>query len=986
MHGGYPAPALSRTAGLALESVSRLILNKAAMTKNAVLKACLAAVLSAQALAAAAAPRPGDPIPVAPDVTVGKLANGLTYYIKENSLPSRRLELRLVVKAGSVLEDDDQQGLAHFVEHMAFNGSTHFKRNELAAWLESIGVKMGADLNASTSFDQTIYKLQIPVANRANIDKGLQVLEDWAHGLTLNTADIDKERSIVLEELRLHKGAGDRMGKVTLPKIYNGSRYAQRLAIGKEEILRSCDPEALRRFYHDWYRPDLMAVIAVGDVDPVRVRRLIEEHFGQLANPAGERPRTYPEIPSRQVDEAVVVTDKEAGANTLLIRYPVQPTPPAGTYGAWRDKLVRSLFQSMLGLRLRELAQQAEPPFLGGGSGFSKLNPRYESYTLSAALGPRGPAPAIAALVQETGRARQYGFTSGELERVKKTMLHGAEHAYNERAKTESASYVAEFLRNFLEGEPMPGIQAEHAMMQELLPGITLEEVNAYAKNAIPGDAAKLVLYSGIERAGEAPPDGKALLAAVTAAGKEQLKAREDKAAAVALMDTPPQPGAIVEESEDRALGITRMTLSNGVKVILKPTDFKNDQVLMGAVRLGGQNLFEDKDIVNARLASAIVESMGIKNLAPLDLGKALAGKSASVHALLGSFTDALSGSAGAADIETMLQLAWLRFDGVRRDDALYKSFIGRQAEAARNRRGQPATVFLDTGLSALFNEHPRTPRALRAEDYAQASLDRSIDIYRQRFSSAAGMTFMFVGSFDVKAIRPLLATYLASLPAAAIPVALRDTGLRPVRGVVKRELHLGAEDKSTISLQFTGAAPYSAQERLKLQALTEVMNNRLFEVLRRDLGLIYGGRVNSSLSALPYGNYSVAAVIPTGPDSVDKVLAGTFAEIDKLKREGPAPEELAKIKLNLAQRLRGSLRQNSFWLAALEQALVEGSDVRDILQADRRVAALTAADIQEAARRYLDTDNYVQVVLYPEKPAAGKTMTAAADSGKKLN
>ncbi|GAB3417990.1 insulinase family protein [Massilia agilis] len=953
------------------------------MTNNFIPRACLATLLCAVALGVGAAPDPDAPIPVGPQVKVGKLANGLTYYIMRNARPEHKLELRLVVKAGSVLEDDDQQGLAHFTEHMAFNGTTHFKRNQLFSYLESIGVKNGADLNAYTSFDETVYMLPIPTDRKENVDKGFQVLEDWAHGLTFDEADIDKERGIILEELRLHKGAGDRIGKVTMPRIFNGSRYAERLPIGKEETLRTFKPDALRRFYRDWYRPNLMAVVVVGDIEPLEAERLVKAHFAGLANPPKERPRQYATVPQRQATEALVVTDKEAGGNSLLIRYPVQPVRDRETWRGYRETLVRSLFEGMLGQRLRELSQLPEPPFMAGGSGVSKLTPRYESYIVRAALGPRGATPAIDALVQENERARKYGFAKGELERVKKNLLRNFDQAYLERDKTDSATYVAEYTRNFLEGESLPGIEAEYKMMHELIPGITLADVNAYARRTIPANSAKLVIYTGVERAGEKAPLGQELLAAVAAAEKVQVKAHDEKEVAARLMDKPPQPGSIVAESQDKVLGLTTLLLSNGVKVVLKPTDFNNDQVLMSATRFGGQGLFDDKDVLNARFANAIVESMGIKDLAPLDVNKVLAGKAATLRTSLGTYTDNLAGAAGASDIDTLLQMVWLRFDGVRRDEQLYKSFIGKQVELARNRMGQPSALFGDTVQATLYGDHPRAPRALRPEEYAQISLDRSIAIYRQRFSSAKDMTFFLVGSFDLEQIKPLVATYLASLPTPDLPVAWRDHGLRPVSGVIKREVHSGAEDRSTVSLHFTGPADFSAGEELRLAALMEVMNLRVFDVLRQQLGLIYGGGMQGSMTPIPYGHYSITATLPTGPQNVDKVLAATFAEIEKIKRDGPDPADLEKVKLNWTQGYRKSLRENSFWLAMLQTSLTEGTDPHEVLALENRVATLSVADVKAAAQRYFNTKNYVQVVLYPEKDVS---KVAAATPAAKVN
>jgi len=940
----------------------------------------LVAALLVQGLAPGASLKLDDPLPVGAQVKVGKLDNGLTYYIQRNRMPEHKLELRLVVKAGSILEDADQQGLAHFTEHMAFNGSRHFKKHELVSYLQSIGVKFGADLNAYTSFDETVYILPVPSDRKDDLDKAFLVLEDWAHGLTLTDADIDKERDIVLEEARLGKGAGDRMQKVLMPKIYNGSRYADRLPIGQEDVIRSFTPDTLRRFYRDWYRPDLMAVVAVGDIDPAKAEQLIRRHFAGLKNPAHERPREYALIPARTDNEALVVTDKEAGPASILIRYPLKPFHERATLRGYREQLVEALFAGMLNQRLQELSQLPSPPFIGASSALSRLTPHYRSYNAMAALGMNGATVAIDALVQENERARRFGFTAAELERVKKTMMRTYERAWNERDKTDSSVHAAELMRNFLEGESIPGIDAEFRYLKELVPGISLGEINAYAAHTIPADSGKLVIYTGSTKTeGDAPiPTGDQLLAAVASAEKRDVRAHDEKAVAAHLMDKPPAPGSIVDESRDERLGLTRLTLSNGVKVILKPTTFRNDQVLMSAARFGGQSLFDDKDMFNARYADTIVAAMGLKDFSPLDMRKILAGKAASVSAGLGNNTDVVAGMAGATDVETMLQMVWLKFAGVRRDEDLYKSFIGKQMELARNRLSQPGALFGDTVLATLYNNNPRAPRALRPDDIPRIDLDRAIDIYRQRFSSAKGLTFIFVGSFDVAAIKPLVTTYLASLPTPDITTAYRDLGIRPVTGVVKREVKSGSEDRSTVSLTFTGPTDVTELEELRLSALTEVMNIRIMDVLREKLGLIYGGGMEGSMTRIPYSHYTIGVQLPTGPDNVDKVLAAMFAEIERMRTEGPSQEDLDKVKTNWLQTYRKSLQENTYWLAALQTSLTEGTDPNTILTFDKEVQNLTVADVKRAAQLFLNTGNYVQVVLNPEAKAATQARNEA--------
>ncbi len=938
------------------------------MTIFLVKRVCAAALLCALAASAGAALKLSDPVPIGPQVKVGKLANGLTYYIQKNGKPEKKLELRLVVKAGSILEDEDQQGLAHFTEHLAFNGSTNFKKHELVSYLQSIGVKMGADLNAYTSFDETVYILPIPTEKRENVEKGFLVLEDWAHGLTLDKDDIDKERGIVMEELRLGKGAQDRMNKVLYPKIFNGSRYAQRLPIGKEEVIKNAKYEAVRRFYKDWYRPDLMAVVVVGDIELADAEKLIHKHFDKLKNPATPRLRTYAPIPARAVTEAAIVTDKEAQGNAVLIRYPVMEIKEKGTFGSYREKLLELLFTAMLNQRLQELAQLPEPPFLGGGSAVGRLTARYKSFSSSAGLGKGGPVPAINALVQENARARQYGFSAGEFDRAKKNVARLYERAYIERDKTDSSNYVGEYVRNFLEKESIPGIENEYKYLNEFLPAITLEEINRYAHDTIPGNSAKLVVYMGNSNPETPAPSAPALLASVTAAEKVVVKARTEQDVAKQLMDKPPAGGTIVEETRDAKLGLTRLTLSNGVKVVLKPTDFNNDQIVMSAAREGGQTLFDDKDAFNARYASSVASVMGLSTYSPLDLQKILAGKSASVGVGLADYTDSVSGNAGVKDVETMLQFVYLKFTGARRDEGLYKSFMGKQLEGARTALVRPEAVFNDTVISTLYNNHPRVARTTRPEDLAKVNLDRALEIYRTRFSSAKGMTFFLVGSIDPVVVKPLLATYLGSLPTGDIPVAFRDVGIRPVTGVVKKEVRSGSEAKSIVSLSFTGKAEFSEMEDMRLRAMIDVMNLRIHDILREKMSLIYGGGMYGNLARVPYGHYTIGTQLPTGPDNVDKVIAATFAEITRMKEQGPDAADLNKVKQNWLQLYQKGMRENGFWLGYMQGALLNGTDPANILEYEKMVAQVSAADLKSAAQRYFDTANYVQVVLQPEK------------------
>ncbi|MBS1682093.1 MAG: insulinase family protein [Bacteroidetes bacterium] len=907
-------------------------------------------------------------IPVAPEIKIGKFANGLTYYIRKNSKPEKKVELRLVVKAGSILEDDDQQGLAHFTEHMAFNGSKNFKKNELVSFLQSIGVQFGADLNAYTSFDETVYILPIPTDKPENLEKGFLVLEDWASTVAFENAEIDKERGVVLEESRLGKGANDRMNKVIFPKIFADSKYAQRLPIGKDELLKTFKYDAIKRFYKDWYRPNLMAVIAVGDMDPAEVETLIKKHFEKLKNPSNERPRTYAEIPKRKKSEGVVVTDKEASNNILRVYYSIQKSQPDIFISDYRTSIIKSLFSSMLGQRMQELTQKPNPPFVFGGSGMGGFVHGHELYNSFALISKAGTVPAVDAIVQENERVRKFGFTPGELERAKKNTLRNYEQSYNEREKTESDSFAEELIRNFLTKESIPGIATEYQYVQDFLPTITLEEINQYAAKTIPTNDTKLVVYQGSDKTDFKLPTNEELLNSVTNAEKLPVTAYEEKKISSNLVEKVPQGGSITSENENKTLGTTELVLNNGVKVVLKPTDFKNDQVVMSATRFGGQSLFSENDKYNAQYATSVVGQMGLKDLSPTDLRKALAGKSVSASPRMSGTTEGFSGRSGSTDVETMLQLVYLYFTQPRKDADLFASFVSRQQALFQNLMAQPQAVLQDSVQSILYNKNPRGPRLPSPEDFGKINLDRSFAIYQERFSSAKDFTFFFVGSFDLNKIKPLIASYLGSLPVSNIPTAYKDLGIRPIKGVVKKQVKRGAEPKSFISITFTGETPYSEDAQLKLKALTDVINIKLIETLREDLSGIYGGGMNGNMTKIPYSNYTISVSLPCGPENVNQLIKATFAEIKKIKKDGPTEADLNKVKETYDKKYLEEIKDNNYWLHKLQQVAELNHDGATILQMDQKMKALTVNDIKEAANLFLNEKNYLEVVLYPEK------------------
>lgn len=907
-------------------------------------------------------------IPYSPKLVKGKLPNGLTYYIQKNAKPEKKLELRLVIKTGSIMEDDDQQGLAHFTEHMAFNGSTHFKKNELVSFLESIGIKFGADLNAYTSFDETVYILPVPTDKPENVEKSFMVLADWAGGLRFDDAEIDKERGVVLEEARLGKGAGDRIRQQILPKVLHGSKYAERLPIGKEALLKSFPYAAIKRFYADWYRPNLMAVVVVGDIETDQAKRLIEKNFAGLRNPSKPRERTAASIPLKNIGEAVIATDKEANLSTISISQARYLHKNDGGFAHYRQNRVRHFFNTMLAQRLQELSQLPNPPFLGGSSGIGGIIGAYQEFSSSAAIGKAGVQAAVDALMQENKRLAQFGFSPAELERAKLNSLRNMENQFNERDKTISAHLADEFIRNYLTGESIPGVEAEFLFHKEFVKSITLEEMNRFAKSVLINDAPKMFIYQGSDKPDHVIPDAAQLVAMLKTASEKEVTAYAEKTLEKNLFATPPVAGKIIKETRNDKLGTTELTLSNGITIVLKATDFNADQILLTANRAGGSALLPDADIVQARYATSVVGAMGIKDLTPIELGKVLAGKSANVSTTFGENTEGFSASSNKDDLETMLQVLNLVMTQPRKDEALFKSFIGKQQDALKNQMANPMSVFQEQFLLATFPVHPRVPVVAKPEHIAQLDLDRIMAIYHSRFSSAKDLSFFMVGNFDIEKIKPLLLTYLGSLPTTELSLGNKDHGLRPVAGIVKKEIFVGKEDKSLVSLQMHGERSMSSADRLRFSAMVEILQLRMTAKMREEMGAVYSPQISGVSRRTPYSGYAVILVLPSGPENTNKLLSSSFDLIETMKAAPATEEELSKVKENWLKNRREALKTNSFWLSHLSNAKQNNEDPTDVFGFEERVKALSTKDIQDAAQIYLDTKNYIQVVMYPEK------------------
>jgi zinc protease len=895
---------------------------------------------------------------------VGTLDNGVRYFIRVNRRPEARAELRLIVNVGSVLEDDDQLGLAHFVEHMAFNGTEHFPKQQLVDYLESIGMQFGPDVNAYTSFDETVYMLTVPTDSAEILRRAFQVLEDWAHLQLLDSTEIELERGVVLEEWRLGRGAAAPLRDELFPILFSGSPYAERLPIGTPEVLESFAHEALGRFYRDWYRPDLMAVVVVGDFDPEVVESLIRQHFAGISAPPSARPRVVADVPDHVKPLFAVAMDAEATGTQVAV-YFKQPVRPEGTVGDYRRGVVEALYSAMLNLRLFELSQQPDAPYLGAFSGQGRFVRSKEAYVLAALVREGGVTAGLEALLTEAERVARHGFTESELDRAKQELLRDMEQAHAERDKTESLVYAAEYTRAFLEGEPFPGVVLEYDLVQELVPSIELHEVNRLVRQWIT-DENRVVLVSGPEKEGVAMPDGAALAAVFAAVAGTEIAPYTDSVADAPLLPERPRPGSVVRQETVAELGVTVWELANGVRVILKPTDFKDDQIVLDSWSPGGTSLALDSDYVAARTASRVVQRGGVGELSLVDLEKVLAGKAVGVSPYISSLYEGLWGSASPQDVETLFQLVYLYFTAPRRDPDAYLALRRQITEELRNRAADPEGVFRDTVQVTLAQHHPRQQPAT-VELYDEMDLDKSVAFYRDRFADASDFTFVLVGNFDPDSLRPLVETYLGGLPSLGRVESWRDVGIRYPAGVIHKRVRRGVEPRSRTSLVFTGDWQYSRSGQYTLRALGSVMEIRLREVLREALGGTYSVGVSSSGERRPAEQFSVGIGFGSDPERVDELVGVVFQQIDSLKAHGPTQDEIEKVQEMQRRARETALKENRFWTQVLLDHDRYGTDLRDILAHEELVAGLTADAVRDAARCYLRTDNYVLITLYPE-------------------
>jgi zinc protease len=903
-------------------------------------------------------------LPVDPAVRTGTLPNGLKYYVRRNSRPEARVELRLVVNAGSILEDDDQQGLAHFTEHMAFNGTSHFARNEVVKYLESIGVRFGADLNAQTDFDETIYILPVPTDSVGILRKSFQFLGDIATGILFDSADVAAERGVVLSEWRTGLGAGERIRAKQFPVVFRGSRYATRRPIGLPRVIEGATPGPLRRFWHDWYRPDLMAVVAVGDASPDSLVALITRTFSPIPRRAVRRPRVAAVVPRHDSTLVSIATDEELTSSSVGVLWKLPPTGTS-TVREYRIELLKSLYETILSQRFSELSRKPDAPITGAGASGGNFVRGADYFSLAAGAKEGKLLESLELLLTESARVQRHGFLQAELDRARTSLLRGYARAFAERDKTPSADFVDQYVGHFLSGDAIPGIAFEYDAAKRLLPQVTLRELNAVGASRT-GEANRVVTITLPAKAGLTPPTEAAVRAVFTKVRSAAIDPWTETVVEGALVAQAPTPGRVVAEREYPAIGLTEWTLSNGVRVFVKPTDFDADQVLMSSWSPGGLSVLPDSDVFRGTMAALVVANGGVGNFSAVDLRKKLTGKVANASPGISELSQGMSGQASPADLETLLQLVWMRMTAPRSDSTVFQALIQQFDAQLRNKDANPSAVFIDTVQMTLGNGSARV-RPLAVERLKELDPDRLLSIYRDRFSNASQTSFLFVGNVTTTSLKPLVEQWLAALPVTDRKETWRDVSPKQLTGQNEKTVRKGVAPQSRSLLMLGGAGTWSRDEAFLLSSVGELLEMRLLDRLREALGATYSVSVNTLFAREPRAEWQLLIDYSSAPEKADTLFAAVRQELDSLRRVPPSAAEVDRVREQQRRGLEVARRQNGWWLQGLRDRLEHADDPAGILGSDALIASLTPQKLSAAAAIYLSEANRARFVLLPE-------------------
>lgn len=910
------------------------------------------------------------PLPVDKDVRIGTLDNGLTYYIRKNALPANRADFYIAQKVGSIQEDSTQRGLAHFLEHMCFNGTTHFPGDALKQYLERIGVKFGENLNAYTSVDETVYNISnVPVTTPGAIDSCLLILHDWSNDLTLDPKEIDKERGVINEEWRTRMSAIQRFQEKMLPVMFEGTKYATCFPIGTMDIVMNFKPQTLRDYYEKWYRPDLQGIVVVGDIDVDAVEAKIKKVFADIPAQPNAAERIYYPVNDNKEPIVLVAQDKEQPHIQAIIfnKHEATPDEQKNNVGYLAQNYATELISNMLNARLNELTQVADPPYIYAGTyddDFFVAKTK-DAFTGVVVCKEDAVDKGIATLLREMERARRFGFTATEYNRARAEYLRQLESAYNERDKRKNEEYVDEYVRHFLDKEPIPGIDNEYALVSQMAPAIPVEALNQMMK-ALVTDSNQVVAVFGPEKEGLKMPTEEAIRNILKEVKAEELTPYVDKVSDEPLMKEAPKGGKIVAETKNDRFGTTELTLSNGVKVIIKKTDFKADEILMKGVSPGGSSLFPDSEIINIEGLDA-VEVGGLGNFSAVDLEKVLAGKKASVSYGIGDKTETINGSCSPKDFETMMQLTYLTFTAPRKDDDAFASYKNRSKAALLNQEMNPRVAFSDSINKALMMGHPRSIR-IKADMIDKMDYDKILAMYKDRYKDASDFTFIFVGNVDVEKMKPSIAEYLGALPAINRKETFKDNKMEYRKGVYKNEFVRKQETaKASNFICFTGACRYDLRNDILLDMTSQILDLVYTEKVREEEGGTYGVYVGGNLSKYPKEVAGLQIIFDTAPEKRENLMKIIFAEIENLSKNGPSETNLNKVKEYMLKKHTENLKENKYWLGAIDEYLFTGVNREG--DYEKTVNSITAQDIRKFADNLFKQKNEVEVsMISPEK------------------
>ena len=910
------------------------------------------------------------PLTVDKNVRIGQLDNGLTYYIRHNKLPENRAEFYIAQKVGSILEEPQQRGLAHFLEHMAFNGTKNFPGDDkglgVIPWCETVGIKFGTNLNAYTSIDETVYNISnAPIDRTGVLDSCLLILHDWSNYILLKDDEIDKERGVIREEWRSRNSGMLRVYTDLLPTIYQGDKYADCMPIGSIDVINNFPYKDIRDYYHKWYRPDLQGIVIVGDIDVDTVEAKLKAVFADVQKPVNPAERTYYPVTDNKEPIVAIGTDKEVDDPSIEIYFKQDATPDSekNNVGYLASQYMTSMISSMLNARLSELVQSANPPFTRASSYYSDffVAKTKEAFALSASSKADGIETALKTLLQETERARRFGFTESEYARARANYLQSLESAYNEREKTKHGSYVREYVQNFLNGEPIPGIEAEYAMMNQLAPNIPLQAMNMVMQQLVP-DSNQVVIIAGPAKEGLKYPTKEEVINLLKGMKDLDLQAYVDKVSDEPLMKEAPKGGKIISEKEGDIYGSTKLVLSNGVTVYVKKTDFKADEIRMKGTSLGGKSIFPDKDALNFAVMDNVIAVGGLGNFSQVDLTKVLAGKKVSVNAGLGATTENVFGTCSPKDFETMMQLTYLTFTAPRKDAEAFESFKNRMKAQLESAQANPLSSINDSLQKAMYNNHPRVVM-MKPEMVDQIDYDRILEMYNDRFKDASDFTFYFVGNIDLETAKPLIAEYLGALPAINRKETFKDTKMSIRKGVYKNEYAKEQQTPTaTIVFLYSGKAPYTLKNDILLSFATQVLDMVYTEEVREKEGGTYGVNCFGDLQKYPKEQLLLQIVFQTDPAKKDKLAGIVVDELKKLAAEGPSDVHLQKVKEYMLKKYADNQKENGYWMNNLNDYFYYGMDMTegytDI------VNSITAKDIQKFVSDLLKQGNEIEVTM----------------------